>query len=70
MIKQLDRKPDFNMSIESYSLVTLRRWYDDNATGVRLTITLVMPNIECLIPDPFIPDKQFDVDTFLKDFTT
>jgi hypothetical protein len=70
MIKQLGMQPEFNLGIKEYNILTLRRWYDDNATGVRTTATFTMPNVECLIPDPFNPDKQFDVDSFLKDFKT
>jgi hypothetical protein len=71
MISKLSLEPEFNFDIASYNILTLRRWYDDNATGVRTTAIFTMPNTSnCFDPEAFNPDKQFDVDKFLKDFST
>lgn len=60
------------VSVVSYSILTLQRWYDDNSYGVRLTVDCkVVNNIGfCLDDDYFDSGKTFDNQALLPDIDT
>lgn len=56
-------------SVEAYSFVTLRDYYDDNAAGCRFTYTVVAANPVNLCAEYFDDDKEFVKVKDLPDFT-
>lgn len=52
----------------SFSWVTLRNYYDDDAAGVRFTYTVQGVNPINLCGDFFDPDKQLSIDELLPNF--
>ena len=58
--------------VAEYNFVTLTNWKDDNACGIRCTIKLNIPNPinYCDVDEHFDPEKTFDFDKMLPDFTT
>ena len=60
------------VSIVDYSFLTLRHWGDDDASGVRCTINLLVDSdIQlCNIDEHFDPDKEFDLGKLLNDVDT
>lgn len=65
---------EYNTSIRvvSYSFMTLRNWYDNNASGVRCTmiISLDNPINYCDLDEHFNPDKEFDMGDLLQPINT
>ena len=60
------------VEVSNYSFVTLRNWGDDNASGVRCTLNLLVDSdIQlCDIDEHFDPDKEFDLGKLLDDVNT
>ena len=60
------------LTVLNYSLTTLRYWYDNKASGVRVTLNLSMPNpLEfCDVEEHFNDDKEFAMDKLLSDIPT
>lgn len=60
------------VEVQDYSFVTLRNWGDDNASGVRCTINLLVDSdIQlCDIDEHFDPEKEFDLGSLLNDIDT
>lgn len=46
-------------SFDTYSFITLRDYYDNNAAGLRFTLTLIQANPVNRCADDFDPAKQF-----------
>lgn len=67
-IKRLRRTSGFSCS--SFSFVTLRDYYDDNAAGVRLTYTINAPNPVNICYDDFDADKTLDTSNAFPSFVT
>jgi hypothetical protein len=65
---------EYNTSIRvvSYSFMTLRNWYDNNAAGVRCTmiITVDNPIDYCDLDEHFNPEKEFDMGELLQPIDT
>lgn len=65
---------EYNTSIKviSYSFITLRNWYDNNAAGVRCTmlITVDNPINYCDLEEHFDPSKEFDLGELLQPINT
>lgn len=63
---------EIDFHVADYNIVTVRRWYDDNACGVRVTLKLyiVNPLQFCDIEEHFDPDKEFSFDKYLNDYNT
>jgi hypothetical protein len=65
---------EYNTSIHvlSYSFVTLRNWYDNNAAGVRCTMVISVDNpIDyCDLEEHFNPEKEFDLGELLQPIDT
>lgn len=60
------------IEIDEYSFLTLRNWGDDNASGIRCTLNLLVDSdIQlCDIDEHFDPEKEFDLGNILKDINT
>lgn len=60
------------VEVKSFSFITLRNWGDDNASGVRCTLNLLVDNdIQlCDLDEHFDPDKEFDLGKLLDDVNT
>lgn len=60
------------VEVQDYSFVTLRNWGDDNASGVRCTLNLLVDSdIQlCDIDEHFDPEKEFDLGSLLNDIDT
>ena len=60
------------IEIDEYSFLTLRNWSDDNASGIRCTLNLLVDSdIQlCDIDEHFDPEKEFDLGNILKDINT
>jgi len=60
------------VDVVDYSFYTLRNWGDDNASGVRCTINLLVDSdIQlCDIDEHFDPEKEFDLGKLLNDVDT
>lgn len=67
-IKQIRNYSGF--SIESFSFVTLRNYYDNNAAGCRFTYYIIQANPVDRCADEFDPDKEFPSIDNLPDFKT
>lgn len=65
---------EYNTSMEviEYSFVTLRNWYDNNASGVRCTmiISLDNPINLCDLEEHFDEDKEFDLGELMNNVDT
>ena len=65
---------EYNTSIRviSYSFMTLRNWYDNNASGVRCTMMISVDNPinYCDLDEHFNPDKEFDMGDLLQPINT
>lgn len=65
---------EYNTSIKviSYSFITLRNWYDNNAAGVRCTMVISVDNPinYCDLEEHFDPDKEFDLNELLQPINT
>lgn len=57
-------------SIDSFSFITLRDYYDNNAAGQRFTLTIIQANPVNRCAVDFDPAKQFPHTTALPDFNT
>ena len=60
------------VEVSDYSFYTLRNWGDDNASGVRCTMNLLVDSdIQlCDIDEHFDPEKEFDLGRLLDDVDT
>lgn len=60
------------LEIDNYSFITLRNWGDDNASGIRMTLNLLVDSdIQlCDIDEHFDPDKEFNLSDLLDDIDT
>lgn len=58
------------LDIESFTAVSLREYYDDNAAGWRFTYIVSAANPVNRCADYFDPDKEFNKDNPLPDFNT
>ena len=60
------------VEVDDYSFITLRNWGDDNASGIRCTINLLVDiDIQlCDIDEHFDPEKEFDLGKLLNDVDT
>lgn len=56
--------------LPSWSYLTLRNYYDNNACGCRFTVEFIQRNMQnlCLIEEQFDSLKDFDADRVLNDF--
>lgn len=65
---------EYNTSIKvlHYNFVTLRNWYDNNAAGVRCTMTISIDNPinYCDLEEHFNPEKEFDLGELLQPIDT
>lgn len=65
---------EYNTSIKvvSYSFMTLRNWYDNNAAGVRCTmvISVANPVNYCDLDEHFSEEKEFDLGELLQPVDT
>ncbi|NDW09838.1 hypothetical protein [Dysgonomonas sp. 520] len=54
----------------NWTALTLQRYYDDNTSGARFSLTVVHPNITnlCLLDEHFDTDKEFEVKELINDF--
>ncbi len=48
------------VSIDYFSFITLRDYYDDKAAGARFTFNLIAPNPANICEDEFDPEKEFE----------
>lgn len=71
-MRNLYKEGESTVSINSYSILTLQRWYDDKSYGVRLSINaMVQSEINwCLDDDYFDPEKELPKDDILEDVNT
>ena len=60
------------VEVNDYSFITLRNWGDDNASGIRCTLNLLVDSdIQlCDIDEHFDPEKEFDLGRLLDDVDT
>ena len=65
---------EYNTSIKvlSYSFITLRNWYDNNAAGVRCTMVITVDNpiSYCDLEEHFDDSKEFDLGELLQPINT
>lgn len=71
-MRNLFLNQESQVSVVSYSILTLQHWYDDKSYGVRLSVNAnVVNEINfCMDDDYFDPDKQFTEIELLKDINT
>lgn len=69
-IKEMNRRQEISNRTESFTFVTLRNYYDDDAAGMRFTFSIIGPNPSNLCADYFDPDKQLEKLKTLPDFKT
>ena len=71
-MRNLYRDGDSTVSVLSYSILTLQRWYDDSSYGVRLTVDCTVVNEIgfCVDDDYFDSGKTFDNSSLLPDIDT
>ena len=67
-----EEKYNTSIKVISYSFITLRNWYDNNAAGVRCTmlITVDNPINYCDLDEHFDPSKEFDLGELLQPINT
>lgn len=67
-----DDKISSILSIVSWDFVTLRRWYDDAASGVRVSLKVSIPNDihYCDLEEHFDENKEFKGNNLLSDIPT
>lgn len=60
------------LTVQSYNVMTLRHWFDNDASGVRVTLNLTIENPLnfCDVEEHFDPNKEFDMDKLLSDIPT
>jgi hypothetical protein len=61
-------RPVSGFSIDGFNFLTLRDYYDNNAAGVRFTLTVIQANPVDRCADDFDPTKQFPKVEALPDF--
>jgi len=65
---------EYNTSIKvlSYSFITLRNWYDNNAAGVRCTMVISVDNpiSYCNLEEHFDDSKEFEINDLLQPINT
>ena len=70
-LRELNKDFDTRNGVEvkDFSFLTLRHWNDDDASGVRCTLDLLVDNdIQlCDLDEHFDPDKEFDLGRLLND---
>lgn len=59
-----------SFAISSYTFVSLRNYYDNDAAGFRFTMTVTAPNPVNICADDYDPDKQLLNPDGLPDFST
>lgn len=71
-IRNLYKEGETDVNVQSYSIMTLQRWYDDNSYGVRVTVYGSIKNEIgfCSDDDYFDPSKEFSKDTLLQPIDT
>lgn len=62
-------RAETGISVDGFSFITLREYYDNSAAGVRFTYHLTQANPVNRCGDRFDPDKQFSSIEALPDFT-
>lgn len=67
-IKNVRAVSGFNVS--DFNFITVRNYYDNNAAGVRFSLTVTAANPVDRCADDFDPNKQFPTTEALPDFTT
>lgn len=67
-----DTDIDTSLRVLSYSFLTLRKWYDDDAAGVRMTLLISVDNpiYYCDTASHFDPDKDFEMGNLLSKVNT
>lgn len=70
--KDITKKSYNGMKVDDYSFITLRNWGDDNASGIRCTLNLLVDSdIQlCDIDEHFDPEKVFNLGDLLNDINT
>lgn len=61
-------RPLSRFSIDGFSFITLRDYYDDGAAGVRFTMTIIQANPVDRCAEDFDPTKQFPTVKTLPEF--
>lgn len=63
---------DSDVTVRDYSLLTLRHWGDDDASGMRISMKLTVKNdiYLCDIDEHFDTGKTLDVQSILSDIST
>lgn len=71
-MKNLYLNDESTVNVQSYSILTLQRWYDDASYGVRLTVnaTIVNEINFCMDEDYFDEKKELDENTILPEIDT
>lgn len=67
-----EEKFNTTMKVMYYNFVTLRHWYDNDASGVRCTMVITVDNpIDyCDLGEHFDPNKEFDLGELLQPIDT
>lgn len=62
LLHLLDNKFNNIINVEDYSIMTVDRYTDDELSGVRITLSLIMPSLItiCDIDEYYDEDKKFD----------
>lgn len=69
IIEKLKGYPPGVLQVDRFSFLTLRNYYDDNAAGVRFTVSLAQPVPGNLCVEYFDPLKEFTTPATLPNFT-
>lgn len=71
-IKEMWYNEETGIEVKNYNFVTLTNYYDNNASGIRCTMTLLLPNPinYCDTEEHFDDEKTFDVGSLLSDIET
>lgn len=71
IIERIKHQPNTSVSVQpSWSFLTLRDYYDNNACGCRFSVDLIQLNMQnlCLINEQFDESKELDEENILNDF--
>lgn len=71
IIEKIKRDEDSPVTVKpDWSWVTVSDYYDNNASGIRFTVNMFIPNISnwCVLDEQFDDDKEFEVKEPLNDF--
>lgn len=71
-IRDMYENDETSMEVKDYNFITLENYYDNNASGVRCTMTLLIPNPInfCDLDEHFDENKEFNVKDYLSDINT